>query len=766
MRVGIHAGLLPVAVLAAGVGLPGISAAEVTQAQLALYERLLEFPSLVRGGEVTPIWLPDGNRFVYASASAGKPGFIEVDPATGSSRPFFDDARLRSALALAGQAAPEGLPFQTFTVVDGGRAARFQIQGRWFDLTLASYALRELTPEEMTRLKRLEARVTMNHFPDSGGIARELPSPRKDLFLRVQDNNLWVRSSVDDRSRQLTDDGADRFSWCDGAWPYAASAWSADGNTLAAFKADARQVHYMPVVHWLKRGEEVSYHMYAPAGGTLPYQQLYFIDVPSGAKKAVEMGADAAYFRSAGWHPNGQEFLFFWLSRSGKRVELRAAHKDTGAVRVLWADENDKTFAASTMRFMRDPEPAFRMLSDGRFIVGSERSGWRHLYLYGPGKGGKIELLRQLTQGEFPIIDVVHVDESKGWVYFTAHNDQKRAYDIHLLRVGLNGGASKQLTDETGEHKYLFSPSGEYFLDTHSTVTRPPATSLRRADGTLVTVVEKADIGALTALGWQPPEEFVVKAADGVTDLYGIVRKPANFDPAKKYPVVEYLYGGPQSTAVQRTFKPAPGLVTLSGALTQLGFVSFTVDARGTPERSKAFQDVVYGNWGRNEIADHAAALRAVAKSRPYMDLTRVGIFGHSYGGYYTTRAMLQAPDLYKVGVASAPASHLSSIFALASENYMGGTPQEVPEAYEYASNLRLADRLQGKFLLIHPTSDVNAPFAHMVQLTEAFIRAGKKYDLNIFPEGNHGYTYADMPYAHPFWRTTIRDYFVEHLQP
>ncbi len=747
---------------------PGGLHAEVTDAQREMYERLLDFPSMVVGGDVTPIWCKDGSRFIYASSSGAQRRFVEVDPASGERQPFFDGNRLRDAIEAAGVrgVGEGGAPFETFSFENGDQAVRFEIQGRKFDLMLSDYKVRELPPEEVIALKRREPQVIGTMYPAGGPIA-EVADPGNNFFLRVQDHNLWLRDAADNRLKKLTDDGVERYEWNNGERFLASSVWAPDGNTVAAFKVDKRQVHYMPVVHWLKRQEEVSYHMYAQTGGRLPQQQLHFVDVLSGEKVAVEMGEDAAYFRSAGWHPNKQEFLYFWLSRNGKRVELRAAHRATGRVRVLWSDEKD-TFAVATMRFSSNEEPDFKMLSDGRFIVSSERSGWNQLYLYGPDKGGKIALAGQLTRGEFPVKEILRVDEKRGLVYFTAHNDPKRLYDTHLMRVSLKGGDLEQLTTATGLHQIQFSPSGDYFLDTHSTVRRPPVTELRRFDGTLVASLEAADISGLTKLGWQPPEEFVVKAADGKTDLYGIVHKPANFDPDKKYPVVEYIYAGPQTINVPKAFSQErlPGHMTFTAALAQLGFVTFIVDGRGTPDRSKAFQDVVYGNLGRYEIADHAAALRQVAQTRRYMDMDRVGIFGTSYGGYFTTRALVQAGDLYKVGVASAPAIDLHTPFALAIENYMGGRPQEVPEAYEYADNVLWADRLQGKYLILQATGDVNVPFAQPMQMIEGLIKAGKRYDLNVFPEGDHGFKYQDSVRRHVYWQNTIRDYFIEHLQP
>lgn len=384
----------------------------------------------------------------------------------------------------------------------------------------------------------------------------------------------------------------------------------------------------------------------------------------------------------------------------------------------------------------------------------SERDGWEHLYLYSIDG----TLIRRLTEGTFPVVKVVAVDEKGGWVYFTAHGDRQRPYDAYLYRVNLAGKDFKRLTEAPGQHEIQFAPSKQFFSDSYSNLDRPPVVELRRADGTLLQTLARANIDALKELGWKPPEEFVVKAADGVTDLYGILYKPYDFDPNKKYPVIERIYAGPQIAYVHRRFTDVgdPNLY----ALAQLGFIVFMVDGRGTPERGKAFQDVGYGNFGRHEIPDHVAALKQVAATRPYMDLSRVGIFGHSWGGYFALRALLLAPDVYHVAIASAPAVDVA--FEEYYEPYMG-LPQKNKEGYEYGSSLRLAGNLKGKLLLIHGTSDINVPFSHTMKMVETLIRAGKPYDLIVLPEIPHGFITGT---SYRYWRDAIRHYFQEHLKP
>lgn len=362
------------------------------------------------------------------------------------------------------------------------------------------------------------------------------------------------------------------------------------------------------------------------------------------------------------------------------------------------------------------------------------------------------------------MVKVVAVDEKASWVYFTAHADRQRPYDTHLYRVSLQGEGFMQLTEATGSHGSIhFAPSKEFFLDSHSSLDRAHRVELRRADGTLLQTLAQANIEALKELKWSPPEEFVVKAADGETDLYGVLFKPCDFDPGKKYPVIEYIYAGPQMLVVPRTFMGGDWWLARmpvgAQALAQLGFVIFIVDGRGTPGRGKEFQDVVYGNFGRHEIPEHVAVLKQLAATRPYMDLSRVGIYGHSWGGYFTIRAMLLAPDVYHVGVASAGLAE--PIGTTPVEPYLGFL-QDNKEAYEYASNLRLAGNLKGKLLLLIGTS--GPLFEQNMKMVEAFIRAGKPYDLNVFPE--QGHDFIKNPIARRYYWETLRRYFQEHLKP
>lgn len=326
----------------------------------------------------------------------------------------------------------------------------------------------------------------------------------------------------------------------------------------------------------------------------------------------------------------------------------------------------------------------------------------------------------------------------------------------------MDGKEFSRLTKSKGLHEIRFSPSKEFFLDTHSTTDRPPRTELSHADGTLVQTLSEANIESLLKeLKWKPLEEFVVKAADGKTDLYGALYKPHDFNPRRKYPVIEIIYGGAQFSEVQHGFTHRHfGIMEFHGghaqALAQLGFIVFMVDGRGTPDRSKEFQDIAHNNMDRHVIPDHMAALRQLAEKRPYMDLNRVGILGHSWGGTLTVRALLQASDVYKVGVAVAGSQGI----ALGRGPYINLAKND--EAFEDTSKERLAANLRGNLLFIIGTSDLNTQFGSVMKMVEALIQAGKPHDLIILPEQSHWFTGASRTYA----LEGIRRYFQEHLKP
>jgi len=732
---------------------PALGVEERQSEREKMFQEYLKFPSLVKGGHVQPHWMADGNSFWYAEGAPEATVIYKVDPMANTKEPLFDTPRLRQALAsIIGHEPPyKGLPFSKFTFVSGEKAVKFAIEKKEFKCRFDTYEITSILPQSAKEKARFVPRIVHKGMYGGDASVLEKLSPDKRWFLGASDHDLYLRSTYDGRTEPLTDDGIKDHEWMIGMfeWAYAGASWSHDSFKVAVTKMDSRHVLKIPIVHWLKPTEEVEYRNYVKSGKPMPQAEIYIIDILSKKKIKVDTGdPEDKYFNIIGWRPDGSEMLFARSDREFKQMDLMAADPSTGSTRIILTEVTDT--------FLGEDIP-YTFLGDGkRFIWRSERDGWAHLYLYDLDGN----LLGRLTSGTYPVIRVIAVDEKSGWVYFTAHPED-RPYDTHLYRIGLKGRGLARLTEEPGQHSIRLSPSKQFFLDTHSSLDRPPVVELKKADGTPLQILSEANIEALEPLKRVPPEEFIVKAADGETDLYGVIYKPYDFDPNKKYPVIDALYGGPQVSVVPHNYFLTDGFVgPLGQAMAQFGYIVVNVDARGTPERGKAFQDVVYRNFGKNEIPDHVAALRQLAAERPYMDMDQVGVYGGSWGGYFTARAMLLAPDVYHVGVATYPVYDLYNHWNYL-ERWMG-LPQNNREGYEYGSSHRLADKLKGKLLMIHGTIDVNAHFSATINMIERFVRAGKPYDLIILPEQDHSLHGQSRKY----WLDSMVKYFLEHLPP
>ncbi len=677
-----------------------------------VYNRYLEISDLVTGGIVEPEWLADGSRFRFTEAGESGPITWEYDPQSQSRKP------------------------------------------------VPASSVKTVTPTQDADKPREVGRDVWG-FP-----LLETLSPNEQWFLHRSENDLWLRRTGSEELRRLTNDGVDGYYWgeafeWDGNYGRPWAWWSPDGSMIALRKVDERMVPTKSFVSYKDGEAKVESIAFAKPGDPLARRWIYLIDVDDRQQIRVDDDRDPeGHILALDWRRDGSEFFYISMDRLQKRLRLLAANARTGEARLLISEERD-TF--------HDPlwssPPQFTPLRDGaHFLWTSDRSGWRHIYLY--NRDGV--LLRQLTQDAFPVHEIIAVDEEREWIYFTGHTDQARPYDLHLARVGIDGDNYEQLTEANGIHRISMAPSLEYFVDTHSSVDRPHATELRRSDGQLVDILSTANIEKLEKIGWVPPEEVVVTSVDGKTQLHGVLYKPFNFDPARRYPVIEYIYDGSYTTVVNRTF---PG--TGSGdarnafpldrvdplALAQLGFVVWVVDGRGTAERGKAFVDVVYGGQF-DPIPDHVSALQQLATDRPFVDLGRVGVFGISAGGGQTLAALLKAPETYHVGVAIAPGVDLRNLRANGPEPRLG-LPEDNPSAYE-PELLALASSLRGRLMLMHGTDDPVVPVSHTLQMVDALIEAGKRHDLVLLPGQTHFIEGEAARYA----RNAVKRYFVEHLDP
>ena len=747
--------------------------AQVPATDYARAERFLPWNArtLVSGEQVTPVWL-EGDRFWYRNHMKDGYEFVLVDPARATRAPAFDHARLAAALSVAADTSYEGkkLPFQEIELVEQGRAVRFFVadSARWrCDLT--TYVC--TGPEKVGKPKASETAS-----PDGRWVA----------FEREED--LWVREVATGQEVQLSKDGETDWGYavanvgcCAGVTNQRQKRelppvliWSEDSKRIATYRFDDRGVRKQPLIETSVKGPILwTYPNALPGDSVIPKWDVWVFDVDAHSGVRADRPAQDAIntsccwlttsgpdgkqvWKDARWGAGSDQFFFTYGQRSYDTLSLVAMDARTGQARVILT-ETSRTFIEMNLR--SGGIPNWRMVSGNREVIWfSERDGWGHLYRFDAATG---QLVNRITEGPWLVLDLLKVDETGGWVYFTAIGREpgRDPYYRHLYRVRMDGTGLALLTPEDADHEVTFAPSGRYLVDTWSTPTTEPVTVLRRPDGTQVLTVEKADFSALVEAGWQWPVPFKVKARDGITDLYGYLYLPRAMEPGKRYPVVDYIYPGPQTGPIG--FRQASSAGRGNGqSLAELGFIVFVIDALGTPLRSKAFHDSYYGNMGDNGIPDHIAALKELAGRYPQMDLDRVGIFGHSGGGFGSTDALLRYPDFYKVAVSSA-GTHDNRYYDYTwGEKYQGlrEIREDGTDNFDSQANQKLVANLKGHLLLMYGTLDDNVHPNATLLVVDELIKQNKNFDLIVFPNRNHGY--ASEPY-------TIRrtwDYFVQHL--
>ncbi|HEX3144238.1 MAG TPA: prolyl oligopeptidase family serine peptidase, partial [Pyrinomonadaceae bacterium] len=440
-------------------------------------------------------------------------------------------------------------------------------------------------------------------------------------------------------------------------------------------------------------------------------------------------------------------------SRDHKRAQLRIADAATGAIRDVLEETVTTQYESGQGRVNWHYLPA-----SNEVVWYSERDNWGQLYLYDATTG---KLKNQITTGDGPVTQLLKIDEKNRLLYFLANGKEKGRdpYFAHFYRIGFDGKNMTLLTPEDANHSIVLSPTGRLFFDDFSKPDEPPTTVLRAADGKLIATIEKADISKLVAAGWKPPQPITVKARDGQTDLYGLMYKPTNFDEKKKYPIINNIYPGPQGGSVgSRSFSAARGD---SQALAELGFIVVQIDGMGNPLRSKKFHDFYYANMGDNTLPDQIAGMKELAARYPWIDIDRVGIWGHSGGGFATADAMFRYPDFFKVGI-SESGNHDNRVYEDDwGERYQGLLTKDAngKTNYDDQANQSLAKNLKGHLLLAHGTMDDNVPPYNTLLVVDALIKANKDFDLLLLPNQRHGYGTASNYMTRRRW-----DYFVRYL--
>jgi dipeptidyl aminopeptidase/acylaminoacyl peptidase len=581
----------------------------------------------------------------------------------------------------------------------------------------------------------------------------------------IRDWNLWVRDVTTKEEKQLTKDGVKDFGYATDNAGWASSdrpivLWSPDSKKVATFQQDEREVGDMYLVDTKPRPVLKAWKY--PLPGDKVVAMLHRVVIDTDTAEIVRFKMDPDYHRAMlgdnfsisdmQWSPDAAQLAFVSTSRDHKQAVVRVADAKTGTVRTVF-DESEKTHFES---------PAgWRVLwATNEIIWNSQRDNWSHLYLYDLATG---KLKNQITSGEGPVMQIVRVDEKARVVYFVANGREagQDPYFRHYYRINFDGTGYVSLTPDTGDHSAMFSPSGKLVVDTYSTCEKEPVVVLRDGvTGKLVMPLEKADISKLLATGWKPPIAFSVKGRDGKTDIYGMLFRPTNFDPSKKYPIINNAYPGPQSGSVGgRSFSAARGD---KQALAELGFVVVSIDGMGTPGRSKSFHDAYYGAMGRdNTLPDQVTGMKQLAERYPWIDIDRAAMWGHSGGGFIAADAMFRYPDFFKVGISESGNHDQRAYEDDWGERYQGLLVRNADgtDNYEPEANQLVAKNLKGHLLLAHGMMDNNVPPYNTYLVMEELYKANKDFDLILFPHATHGFGQQSNYMMRRRW-----DYFVKHL--
>lgn len=707
----------------------------------------------VDGAPVRPNWLAN-DRFWFLKSSATKQEFLLVNAAKKSTVPAFDHQKLATALSrITGKTVdPELLPFKNLRFSLDEKEIAFSIEEKSYKYILSENKLTEIVNERTTAsTPRRRANP-------------EVLSPNGKLAAFIKEDNLWVRNTETNEQTQLTLDGIKNYGYAtdNAGWTHSDAAilrWSPDSEKIATFKQDQRKVSDMYLVTTNVGAPKLQAWKYPlPGDKDIPMIERVIIDVAQ--KKVIKLNIPAdphraslsddisssGTFDDVDWNEDASQLAFLSTSRDHKQEKFRIADAATGKVREVFEE------VVATQYESGQGAINWRYLAQSNEIIWySERDDWGHLYLY-DATTGKVK--NQITKGNWLVTQLLKVDEKTRTVYFMAGGREAgNPYFAHFYKIGFDGKNLTLLSPASGNHQISFSPSDKYFVDTYSQPNVPSVSELRDLNGKLITTLDKTDVSRLMATGWKAPTPVTLLAADGKTVIYGLVFTPSKIDPSKKYPVIDYIYPGPQGGSVGSwSFSASRGD---HQALAELGFIVVLIEGTSNPLRSKSYHDRSYGDMSTNTLADQITGIKQLAKIYP-IDIDKVGIWGHSGGGFATATAMFKYPDFFKVGI-SESGNHDNRNYEDDWGERYNGLAENVN--YEAQANQNYAHQLKGKLMLAHGMMDDNVPPSNTLLVVDALIKANKDFDLVLFPNSAHGFG----PFS-PYMMRRRWDYFVKHL--
>ncbi len=764
---------------------------------------------LIFSTEVNPNWINFGDKFWYEyNSPSGKKWYL-VDPKTKKKSELFDHADMASRITsiVKNPFDAQHLEIRNLRFMDNENLIRFEVQSTkdtlktkeeiqkltnkkdtikkklyYFEYNISNSNLRELGEDSKEKTKLFWA----NFNPDTSRVYYA-----KNYNLYWMDYSNYLKAQKDEKDstiieHQITTDGVQYYAW--GGDEYSVTTgdkksedeekkkrkpvwinWSPNGKYFTLTRKDNREYSALWVINNVaaKRPTLETYKYLMPGETDSTEVELYLFD--SSTLKAKQINVAAFKNQTiSNWNKDrtkesykGKHYINYWLGNDEEFYIARSSRDlkriDIVAVNV---NGNSRTVLEERSNVYQDIKKPYFVNNGSQFIHWSQRDGWGHFYLY--DKNGR--MINQITKGEFHCDDLTRYNEESGTLYFKANGKEKNMdpYYSYYYSVNKSGGAIKLLTPGDFDHQIVSSESSNYFIDNYSRVNTAPVSNLYNANGQLIMKLEETDLSNLFAAGYKFPEPFKVKAGDGITDLYGVMYRPFDFDSTKTYPIIEYVYPGPQTEAVNKSFGKSMDRID---RLAQMGFIVISVGNRGGhPSRSKWYHTYGYGNLRDYGLEDKKVAAEQLADKYPFIDISKVGITGHSGGGFMSTAAMLVYPDFFKVAVSGA-GNHENNIYNRWWSERHHGVKEEISAkgdttfSYNIQRNTELAKNLKGKLLIVTGDIDNNVHPANSIRMVDALIRANKRFDFLLLPGQRHGF--GDMT-EYFFWR--MADYFSQHL--